>query len=170
MTRYEELREIVENVTDLQLAFLNRDIDIAILDCIRWHGGYTGNGYGVVVVNGRRWPAHRIAWEIYHRRTLPKGHVVHHLCGSKWCVNPVCLRAVTQTELLNGPNGANRSANSITRRKSEQTHCLRGHEFTDANTQLRTNGSRKCRACARQRYHERKKLETVKFAMCPDPK
>lgn len=33
-----------------------------------------------------------------------------------------------------------------------QTHCKRGHEFSDENTRLGSNGERNCRACARARW------------------
>lgn len=34
--------------------------------------------------------------------------------------------------------------------KKNQTHCLRGHEFTAENTHTRKNGTRHCRACRRE--------------------
>ena len=35
------------------------------------------------------------------------------------------------------------------------THCQKGHEWTDENTGRRSNGARKCRACARALWHEK---------------
>ena len=35
-----------------------------------------------------------------------------------------------------------------------KTHCANGHEFTPANTYVRPNGSRDCRACKRQAKRE----------------
>lgn len=37
-----------------------------------------------------------------------------------------------------------------------KTHCLRGHEYTDANTQWRTNGWRECLTCKRERDRDRR--------------
>lgn len=37
------------------------------------------------------------------------------------------------------------------------THCKRGHEFTPANTHVRTNGDRSCRKCDADRARERRK-------------
>lgn len=37
-----------------------------------------------------------------------------------------------------------------------KTHCPRGHEYTVQNTRYGKNGDRNCRACGRERYHERK--------------
>ena len=30
------------------------------------------------------------------------------------------------------------------------THCLRGHEYTPENTQIKQNGTRRCRTCLQQ--------------------
>lgn len=35
--------------------------------------------------------------------------------------------------------------------KANQTHCIRGHEFTTENVILRPNGTRGCRACRREK-------------------
>jgi hypothetical protein len=37
-----------------------------------------------------------------------------------------------------------------------KTHCTNGHEFTEANTQVRPNGERRCRACGAD-YARRKR-------------
>jgi hypothetical protein len=36
-----------------------------------------------------------------------------------------------------------------------QTHCKRGHEFTEENTRVETSGSRRCRECDRLRFRKR---------------
>lgn len=41
---------------------------------------------------------------------------------------------------------------------SDKTHCLRGHEYTEANTVRNNHGNRECRKCrnkARLRYYKR---------------
>lgn len=35
---------------------------------------------------------------------------------------------------------------------ARKTHCKRGHAFDDANTRVRPDGSRKCRACDREAH------------------
>ena len=35
------------------------------------------------------------------------------------------------------------------RTKKRATHCVRGHEFNEANTIRKPNGTRKCRECFR---------------------
>jgi hypothetical protein len=66
-----------------------------------------------VVVTGSRWPrnpaayvyvplangavvvAHRHAWAATHGRDIEPGHVVHHPCFHKHCVNPAHLQLTT---------------------------------------------------------------------------
>ena len=43
----------------------------------------------------------------------------------------------------------------IARQRREATHCERGHEFTEENTQWRANGRRMCRECKRERERVR---------------
>lgn len=39
---------------------------------------------------------------------------------------------------------------------ARKTHCVRGHEFTEANTYVRADGERNCRSCARDRMRDRR--------------
>lgn len=52
----------------------------------------------------------------------------------------------------------------MTAAEAAQTHCLRGHEFTDANTYMRPDRwGRVCRACVRERasrYRPSKRTKT----------
>lgn len=38
-----------------------------------------------------------------------------------------------------------------THRNARKTHCIHGHEFTPANTYIRPDGNRDCKACAKSR-------------------
>jgi len=40
-----------------------------------------------------------------------------------------------------------------------QTHCLHGHEFNAANTYVRPEGWRICRACMRERWRRKHGME-----------
>jgi hypothetical protein len=39
---------------------------------------------------------------------------------------------------------------------ANKTHCPYGHEYNPTNTYTRTNGSRECRQCRRERKHRDK--------------
>lgn len=39
--------------------------------------------------------------------------------------------------------------------RKHQTHCMRGHEFSTENTWVAANGTRKCKACMKERQKNR---------------
>lgn len=128
--------------------------------CLLWRtsGNY---GYGRFVLGHQHQKAtgstaaHR--W-LYERWVgpIPDGLELDHLCHDPYtclagtacphrrCVNPAHLALVTPEE--------NKARSS----KRVVTHCPRGHEYDEANTYISKKGCRCCRACARERYHERK--------------
>jgi hypothetical protein len=67
-------------------------------------------------------------------------------CPHRACCNPAHLDPKTQQE--NTLRGCHAN-NGI--RKREQTHCIAGHPFDEANTYIRPNGTRVCRECGRIR-------------------
>lgn len=121
--------------------------------CWLWLGPLTPNGYGRFWMNGKRWWVHRASYELFVG-PIPDGLQIDHLCHTydencpagacdhRRCVNPEHLEPVTIRE------------NSIRGRgfcgqQARQTHCKRGHEFTDNNTHITARGERVCRECMR---------------------
>ena len=106
--------------------------------------GYAQSGYGAFSVCHHYVRAHR--W-IYEQKVGPitKGFELDHVfsrgCRHTNCVNWEHLEPVThRVNSLRGKRG----------QLNDQTHCKRGHEFTEANTYL-NSGQRFCRACGRER-------------------
>lgn len=66
--------------------------------CWPFRGSLTEDGYGRVVVSGRRTWAHRIAWE-YTYGPLEEGEVVSHTCANKACCNPAHLYLASREKL-----------------------------------------------------------------------
>ena len=111
--------------------------------CWVWHGAANQRGYGNVgkTVDGKVYTylAHRVAYELT-AGPVPVGMDLDHLCRTTGCVNPTHLEPVTFLA-----NMRRRYAETPDER---DTHCLRGHEFTPANTAvISTTGQRKCRTC-----------------------
>lgn len=55
--------------------------------CWEWSGTCFSNGYGSVSFQCKRWPAHRVSWEI-HNGPIPDGLWVLHKCDNRPCCNP----------------------------------------------------------------------------------
>lgn len=87
--------------------------------------------------------AHRAFYE-YHVGVIPPGLTIDHLCRVRNCVNPAHLEAVTRGEnVLRGK--------TITAANVAKTHCPYGHPYDEQNTRVTPQGTRACRACARER-------------------
>ena len=125
--------------------------------CWLWMASGTLLGYGQITIEGKRYLAHRLMYELTHREKLhTRG--LDHLCRVPSCVNPKHLEPVTQRENVLRGYG-------LTSQNAKKTMCLRGHPFTEQNTYLQRGvygPLRVCRTChrekvARQRYARRMK-------------
>lgn len=94
------------------------------------------NGYGRYTVEGRSVYAHRFAYELWVG-PIPDEHELHHICGTRSCVNPSHLIPVTRGEHPGSGPDVERS----------RTHCNSGH-LLDGR---RGNGKRYCLTCNRER-------------------
>ena len=104
-------------------------------------------GYIRVSFHGRAYRAHRF---IYKQLIgpIPQGKTLDHLCRHRWWCHPNHNSPVTPAE--NTRRGGN----------THKRSCPAGHRYTNSNTRICKDGSRKCRACHRanenRRYHRRR--------------
>lgn len=91
--------------------------------CIEWTGARNDAGYGVLTVNKQNVYAHRLAYVLKFGGVV-SGLAIDHLCHNPACVNTDHMKKATLT------------FNSSRSLRSAQTHCLRGHEFSDENTRI----------------------------------
>jgi hypothetical protein len=115
-------------------------------DCWVWTASANQFGYGHILTEGRtRGMAHRVAYELLIG-PIPEGLELDHLCRNPPCVNPDHLEPVTHAE-----NMARAPWTAVQARRA-QTHCKRGHEFTEDNIYRRPGGvGRSCRTCRASR-------------------
>ena len=100
--------------------------------CWEWQGSTDGRGYGCVGMDGRKVSVHRLTYT-WFVGPIPDGLEIDHLCRNILCCNPDHLEAVTMAENM---------------RRRRLIVCRRGHD----DWVPRTDGSRRCRTCFRERH------------------
>ena len=138
---------------------LERRLERRPSGCLEWTGGRARGGYGSIYVNGVMVPAHRLAWELAYG-PIPDGEVIRHFV----CDNPPCCDVTHLRPGTHADNSADMVAHNRQGRNGNEkkTHCPQRHAYDDANTLIRPNGKRKCRACGRAEWsiwYRRKKAE-----------
>lgn len=110
--------------------------------CWLWQGARNDKGYAQVRADGRTQYVHRLQYELVNG-PIPADREIDHLCRVRHCVRESHLEAVTHRE--------NQRRAPYIAAKVAQTHCIHGHPFDAENTRIQRDGTRSCRACARER-------------------
>lgn len=93
--------------------------------CWNWTAGKTKEGYGRFQVKGKTQKAHRISYELYHKKTIPDGLIILHACDNPSCVRPEHLSTGTVKDNVddmfaknraNKAKGSNHGSSKITER------------------------------------------------------
>ena len=82
---------------DLKTRIENGSVPEPNSGCWLWDGAFTQNGYGELVVNGKKTLAHRAAYSAF-KGDLPKGALILRKCSTRLCVNPDHLEIGTHQE------------------------------------------------------------------------
>ncbi len=132
---------------------LLRRVRVAENGCWEWMGARAG-GYGQFAA-----PDHVHSMRMTHRwfyqhvfGPLPEDIQLDHLCRNRACLRLDHLEPVTPAENIRRGE----------RWGPPQTHCKRGHEYTEANTYRNAHG-RSCREC--QLQLKRQQYATAKAAL-----
>ena len=96
----------------------------------------SGAGYVLVVVDGHRVGAHRVAWAKAHG-PIPAGMYVCHRCDNRLCVNVEHLFLGTHTDNMRDMVAKGRD------KQSKKTACPQGHPYSGLNCK----GKRICHTC-----------------------
>lgn len=127
-------------MSDIRARIRSRIIEVD--GCWEWQGHIPSDGYGRIYLEGRQWLAHRASYTAFSG-PIPDGLNMDHLCRNRRCVNPEHVEPVTQSENL--------KRSPLMNRQGHKTHCPKGHEYSDENTERR-NGRRYCKTCERARW------------------
>lgn len=149
--------------TSVEERLFSRVVSSGKFDCWVWTGGTITKGYGHMGASPR-WKTkkvHRISYELLIE-PIPAGLQIDHLCNNPPCINPGHLEVVdARTNILRG--------NGSAAQRARQTHCKRGHRFTQENTYITpSRENRICRIC-QKRYRRKRYLRESRCNTTPSP-
>lgn len=124
-------------------------------DCIISRFKPRRDGYAAIGLDGKKKLHHRVVLEKKLGRPIRDGYCALHTCDVRNCINPDHLWEGTQQDNIWDAQDKGRWNAWGTNEKKAQTHCIHGHEFTEANTYTYKK-QRHCKACERERYWNKK--------------
>lgn len=111
---------------------MSQKIKAADNGCWEWLSALDRDGYGRIHYKKKARYIHRVSYEFFIGK-IPDGLMIDHLCRNPCCCRPDHLEPVT---------------NSINqKRRKKKIRCKRGHEFTDNNIVIGSDGYKRCKEC-----------------------
>lgn len=129
---------------------ITRNCSVDTRGCWNWHS-VAPDGYGRIGVSYEKKLAHRVSYEDFVGK-IPDGLELDHLCMNTRCVNPAHLEPVTGAE-----NKRRAGSAGAMDRRSANTHCKHGHEYTPENTRITKDGHRDCKTCGKEKMRRLRK-------------
>lgn len=116
--------------------------------CWLWNGAKDRTGYGHILRKGKTFAAHRLSYSLY-KGSIPPKYLIHHKCEIRNCINPEHLQAVDRkTHYVDIHYSILKAGKIQAKNRSNRTHCVNGHEFTEENVYLESKSKfRRCKAC-----------------------
>lgn len=120
--------------------------------CWIWNlARHSKTGHGLVSVKNIQVYVHRYIFCLYHNLDYKSPILALHICNTPACWNPLHLYGGTHSDNMRD------TVKAGTHKEAKKTHCSRGHEYNSENT-MKNNRKRSCRACARLRDKNRKRI------------
>ena len=98
-------------------------------ECWEWIKGKTSKGYGTVRYENKTYLAHRLAYQLFHNKTLDKLIFICHKCDNPLCCNPNHLFQGTNKDNIDDKVNKNRQTkgetNANVKLTSEQVISIR---------------------------------------------
>lgn len=89
-------------------------------DCWLWTGHIVADGYGKIMIDGKKKKVHRASYELF-KGPIPKGMIVRHMCNEPLCINPDHLLLGTFQENADDMVKAGRSSHGENHPKAKLT-------------------------------------------------
>ena len=133
----------MEEVRCLRRLMAKVDRSAGETECWNWTASTTaGRGCGQFRIGGKVMRAHRVMYQCFVG-PVPDGMDVNRTCGNRRCMNYRHMEPVSRRETVLRAG----VPEATHRRYAAQTHCKRGHEYTEANTYWRVIKGVWCRSC-----------------------
>ncbi len=132
-------------------------VDVGAADeCWPWLAKIHHSGYGQFKIEGKDFPAHRVAFVLWHGADVDPALVMDHLCRNRACCNPSHLEPVTNAEnIRRGETGQHSCGPRRPQRVvvdgiayCSNWHPVAGENIIIARDLRRGTENVKCRGCA----------------------